>query len=141
LLETEFNFSECAVPIEKTINPKTKLYFVILIPLIYIASAMAEGLIGFDEVMQFDAQNRKLIGEIEGSIRDQYLSRTDIQCDAARYARADIHPVLRKLQRRSPLLIGHGLAEGLKAGMQNSANLVSSELNMKDEFCDESYLK
>jgi hypothetical protein len=50
-----------------------------------VSPAFAEGSIGFDEVMQFAAQNRKLAREIKTSMRVQHLKQTDIQCGAARF--------------------------------------------------------
>ncbi|HWJ99817.1 MAG TPA: hypothetical protein VNR41_03810 [Xanthobacteraceae bacterium] len=53
--------------------------------LLGITAALAEGSVGFDEVMQFAAQNPKLASEIKSSIREQRLRQTDIQCAGARF--------------------------------------------------------
>jgi hypothetical protein len=53
--------------------------------LLGLTAALAGGSVGFDEVMQFAAQNRKLEKEIKSSIREQRLRQIDIQCVAARF--------------------------------------------------------
>ena len=53
--------------------------------LVGVTSALAGGSVGFDEVIQFAAQNRKLAREIKSSMQKQRLKQTDIRCDAARF--------------------------------------------------------
>lgn len=63
----------------------TRTFAAVFAALLGITAAFAEGSVGFDEVMQFAAQNRKLAREIKNSIREQRLRQTDIQCAAARF--------------------------------------------------------
>jgi hypothetical protein len=53
--------------------------------LLGLTSALAGGSVGFDDVMQFAAQNRRLAREIKSSMQKQRLKQTDIRCDAARF--------------------------------------------------------
>jgi hypothetical protein len=69
----------------------TRTFAVGFAALVGLTAALAEGSVGFDEVMQFAAQNRRLANEIKSSIREQRLRQTDIQCAAARFGNQWTH--------------------------------------------------